>query len=466
MAKKAAAKVDISAIPFDPIMALNKDMREVVKLMSKKQIAIIVRSYYDWQERRIQVQGQLRSLTDEPNTLIHWLNKQAEDLEANLAKILASYAESDNLATWMMTIRGIGPIIAAGFVSKIDFEKAHTAGAIQRLVGYDPSITWRSRKEASDLVASVVGASWPARDPIPDDLLDIISKKCNFKVEYLLRRATDGKRTPTAIAGAISRLPWDKELKVLCWKLGDSFVKSQKRDSDDLYIKLYDYRKRYDNWRNRTGRLADQAREPKYSPNTEAYLWASGQYVEVIPVGQDASENHEDDTNQAISDQMKKESDAKPVNDAKRYLILKPDNTTSELVNPNKGLIKKLISGRYLMHCPALGVPMLPPAHINARAKRYAVSMFLSHMQAVGYYMHHGRASSLPWIIRFGGHSKFIMPPNADKVPGFEEAIKKVHHEQSVDRSTPLEYFHGLDLDKDYFNDDLMTEPTAFSETE
>lgn len=53
----------------------------------------------------------------------------------------------------------------------------------------------------------------------------------------------------------------------------------------------------------------------------------------------------------------------------------------------------------------------LPPAHIHARAKRYAVKLFLSHLHDVMYRREYGKAPPLPYPIAFGGHVHMIEPP-------------------------------------------------------
>jgi len=54
----------------------------------------------------------------------------------------------------------------------------------------------------------------------------------------------------------------------------------------------------------------------------------------------------------------------------------------------------------------------LPPAHIHAMARRIAVKMFLSHLQAVMYECHFGEEAAKPYIIDIGGHVHYEPPPN------------------------------------------------------
>lgn len=64
----------------------------------------------------------------------------------------------------------------------------------------------------------------------------------------------------------------------------------------------------------------------------------------------------------------------------------------------------------------------LPPGHIHARAKRFAVKMFLSHYFAVGHFIEMGRVPPLPYPIAILGHAHLVGPPNMELVPGMKEA--------------------------------------------
>lgn len=55
----------------------------------------------------------------------------------------------------------------------------------------------------------------------------------------------------------------------------------------------------------------------------------------------------------------------------------------------------------------------LPPGHVHARAKRYAVKLFLAHYHEVGYKLTFGTAPPLPYPIAHLGHAHKIDPPQA-----------------------------------------------------
>lgn len=52
----------------------------------------------------------------------------------------------------------------------------------------------------------------------------------------------------------------------------------------------------------------------------------------------------------------------------------------------------------------------LPPAHIDARARRYAVKLFLAHWHEVAFVAHYGEKPPLPYPISHLGHAHVINP--------------------------------------------------------
>jgi len=67
----------------------------------------------------------------------------------------------------------------------------------------------------------------------------------------------------------------------------------------------------------------------------------------------------------------------------------------------------------------------LPPAQIDARARRFAVKLFLSHLQLVWTFIETGALPAKPYAIAHGGHAHFIAPPNTDTIEGLDEALRQ-----------------------------------------
>ena len=72
----------------------------------------------------------------------------------------------------------------------------------------------------------------------------------------------------------------------------------------------------------------------------------------------------------------------------------------------------------------ALVTGKLPPAQIDARARRYAVKLFLSHLQMVWFFIAEHKLPPLPYPIAHLNHAHMVPPPNIDAVPGLAEALR------------------------------------------
>jgi hypothetical protein len=154
--------------------------------------------------------------------------------------------------------------------------------------------------------------------------------------------------------------PFNAALKVLCWKAGQSFMKFS-NDDKCYYGKIYRDKKRIEWERNLDGKLSDQVKE--VAKSTDAWAWYNGCY--------DPAE-------------------IKPLLDAG---MLQPDKLAK------------------IKHEAGRCVKMLPPAHIDARARRYAVKIFLYDLFAAWYRTAGRGTPPKPWIIEHGGHAHLVVPP-------------------------------------------------------
>ena len=186
--------------------------KDIAQGMSAPQARLLVDYYYSVQDYRIRAHSQLRAVEQETDdgvtTLITALGSTMADVEHEIAYALGHYARAHRAGRWALGITGIGPIITAGLLGHIDIHKAPTAGSIWRYAGMDPTAKWEKGQ----------------------------------------------------------RRPHNAELKVLCWKIGDSFVKNKNRDGDD-YGKLYAERKALEVERNEAGLFAETARETLAAKN-------------------------------------------------------------------------------------------------------------------------------------------------------------------------------------------------------
>lgn len=265
---------------LEPIKRLTKDLKDASYILSKDEARFLVDAYYMMQDNRIRTDGQIRSMSasGEPNAVLQWLSDQNSTLEKQVARALDAYSSAHHAGRWARSQIGIGPVIAAGLLAHIDIQKAPTNGHIWSYAGLDPRNEWRKGEKR----------------------------------------------------------PWNAELKTLCWKIGESFVKVSGKE-DAYYGQLYKQRKELETQKNDELAFKDQAEQKlekfKIGKTTDAYK--------------------------------------------------------------------------------AYSVGKLPAAHIHARAKRYAVKIFLSHFHEVWFEHEFGKKPPQPYPLEHLGHAhKMEVPKN------------------------------------------------------
>lgn len=303
MTKKTAPVIDDRTL--DPVARVMKDSVDFGKQrgggMTTSEARYLVDLYYTMQGSRIVVNNQVLALErdakktgtpPEPHLALSWVLNASETLETQIKKILSWYVVDHPMYWFFDNTLGIGPVLAAGLLAHIDITKSPTVGHIWSFAGLNPLAEWKKGE----------------------------------------------------------RRPWNAALKVLCWKIGDSFVKNSSRE-DAYYGQLYRKRKELEIARNEAGAFADQAKK-------------------IL-----ATKTFRRDTK------------------AKEFY--------------EKGL--------------------LPPGHIDMRARRYAVKMFLSHLHECWYSQEVGPPPA-PFSIAIQGHAHYLPPPQpaAYAAQLAEQAAKKV----------------------------------------
>lgn len=203
---------------------LQKDLREAAKTMGPSEVRFLVDHYYSIQEYRKSAANQRRALeaSGEPVAILDYFFKQAEKLEKYLQITLDVYSANHPVGSWARSIKGVGPVIAAGLISHIDIHKAPTVGHIWRFAGLDSTVTWEKGQ----------------------------------------------------------RRPWNARLKVLCWKIGDSYVKWSGGENPSPYGLRYRAWKEVYVRRNDRGDYKELAAETLEKRNFRATTDAAKAYKE------------------------------------------------------------------------------------------------------------------------------------------------------------------------------------------
>ena len=184
------------------VAKLTRDQKKAAATLGREEARYLVDAYYILQADRIRSDAQMRELSKagEPHEILEWLGTQSDTLEVQIKGALDVYSMAQPVGQWMRSIRGVGPVIAAGMLAHIDIKRAQTAGAIWKFAG-------------------LVNDKWEKGQ----------------------------------------KRPWNASLKVLCWKLGESFTKQSGYD-DCFYGKLYAARKLEEIAKNEAGEFAEQAK--------------------------------------------------------------------------------------------------------------------------------------------------------------------------------------------------------------
>lgn len=204
---------------------ISRDLRKAMAgQIGSGQARYLVDLYYEIQTHRIRMSLQKQALekAGEPNEHLDFILENFKIMEKDVKTILDLWTdiEPSGMGKWAKGIVGIGPVLSAGLLAHIDITKAPTVGHIWRFAGLDPTVKWEKGQKR----------------------------------------------------------PWNAKLKVICWKIGESFEKVQNHP-DDIYGKVYKARKMYEQEKNERREYAEQAAEilqtKKIGKDTEAYKWYS-----------------------------------------------------------------------------------------------------------------------------------------------------------------------------------------------
>lgn len=223
----------------EPIKKLTQDLKRLALKMPLFEARQLVQTYYALQEERKRAGLRRQKAEDrgQPVLLVQHFEEQFWILERQVQKALDIYSSNDPLGQWLRSHPGIGPVLSAGLLTYFQVEDVYPD---------DPENTDPATQGGMPRRRNAVGAWW-------------------------------------AFAGISNNIVWEKgqkrpysdKAKVLCYKLGESFVKVKNKPNDH-YGKWYEKRKAYEEAKNARGDYAAEAakyaeRMPKSSPTQAHY---------------------------------------------------------------------------------------------------------------------------------------------------------------------------------------------------
>lgn len=212
----------------DTLARIRKDLKANGKLMGRKEVKFLVKCYYEFQKERIISNNRIKAVERngaEPVACLSFFMSHFEELEKTMITPLKAYVENDEVGQWLIKNKGIGPVIAAGFLSFLDITRAPSASHFISHAGFDPSMSWDTDKGQWKRTITKHNPVTGQRDFIGEQLL--------------------GRKRP-----------FNLELKTLCFKFSKSIVMVGK---GDLYRQIYDERKALEIQRNAAGQFQAQA---------------------------------------------------------------------------------------------------------------------------------------------------------------------------------------------------------------
>ena len=295
----------MSSIELEPLARLERDVRRMAADLGPQQARGLVDLYYGLQEFRINASNQNHALTksEEPHATVEFFFQQFYNLEKDIAKALDTYSAAQPLGVWAREHVGIGPVIAAGLLAHIDITTTPTPSALWKFAGLAPG-----------------------------------------------QRYVKGEKRS-----------WNAGLKVLCWKMGDSFVKQSGRENC-YYGKLYLRRKEKEVARNEAVRIVKHVRVD------------AGVSVATFDVNNN------------------------PNWVAINGIVFEGGNAIAAA----RSLTEKQVRDTELKAVLQSG--KLPPGQIDMRARRYAVKRYLVHYWMAAYWLHYGTEPPRAYVLDQLGH--------------------------------------------------------------
>lgn len=342
------------AMPGQEILKeITKEQINRAKTMDRQEVRSVVQMFERLQKLRVGIGNRIKAHErgDDNSDPAFLLANQGPiwEIERMNERVMAAFSRKDALCTWVMSVYGGGPTIAAGLSAHIDFQRCCC-------------------DQFRDIKGTARNKEISKADPHHFDVCPgLVSPSHLYSYADLVE---PGSR----LWKKGMRRPFNLRLKTILLGHFATPLRAAPADLDlsdprTMYVRLYRERKAQEKRNNRAGMFADQCRsalDRDYRDDADALIWYTGR---MTPEDMDA------------------------------WYALPPAG--------REGFARKVSKGR-----PAgFGVPFLPPDRIDKRAMRYSVRIFVSHYHTVGYELYYGKIPAPPYPIAHKGHTHYIPPP-------------------------------------------------------
>jgi hypothetical protein len=368
----AATEGQVDAVPVGSMEALHKldrDLRQAATKLGKRELRYLVDVYYQMQRYRIASAAQWRGNEEnaEPNRVFAWTSDNMMAMENNIVRALHEVGKNYIVGKWALSIYGIGPVITAGLLAHIDIRIAKTYGHIWRFAGLDCTVQWMNKEDCEKLIRS--------HNPGVEELsFEDVQNLC----KVLGRSYAD--------TGVVIRDLFGHE------------VADELNASPDKAPELVEV---IEHGGTVTIEKAAKAftRRPWNTPLKTLCAYKMGEsFVKV--------QNNKNDFYGKIFRERKDIETAK--------------NERGEFKEQAAFALAKFKFRKTTDAYGHYSAGRLSPAHIHARARRYAVKIFLAHLHTVMFEEYYQQKAPLPYILRpelGSNHRHYIAPPNWPEFP-------------------------------------------------
>ena len=280
----------IGAIELIQGLRISKKLKEKVEKLftpNRESIKMLVNLHYQMQDMRKALREQIRAIYPDYNEkqdyennkdvsianvfILDWLLKNFAIIEAGTSKFLELTCNSTEVGRWLIQIKGIGPALAAGCLAYFDVEGRQYASQFISYAGLnDNNRPWIGRKGAEGVAKEVFGDA----KTITDEMVATFATKTQWKYSYFHEAYNEntGRWSKEKLIALASKVPYNKELKCLMWKIGKSFQYLCNKE-DSLYGRIFSERRQLEMEKNERGEYAEQAYEAakRVGKDTEAY---------------------------------------------------------------------------------------------------------------------------------------------------------------------------------------------------
>lgn len=285
--KETIKDTEHMSIEVQGLASVSKAVKQsVVEIKNRDEVRFLVDSYYQTQDYRKASDNQIRALKqgadtgmdDEIPAALEWLAANKKNEEAQIKKMLEEYVKAQPIGRWLLDTIGIGPVIAAGLLAYFDIDKAGHANQFWSYAGLNDNNTpWLGKEKASAQVKEWI-KNHPGVDKndLPIQAVADLAEKNHRNFDSALKAAKDAdaakkkkekdKYTEKSLTSWLAKPPYNRDLKVLCWKIGESFLKVSNKEGS-LYGMQFRQRLAYETEKNERGEYAREAQRALNSKN-------------------------------------------------------------------------------------------------------------------------------------------------------------------------------------------------------